>query len=114
MLKLGHQQQLVSSSKKRYLVSLGSSESCGLPSSGYAVLSPGTLASTEKPISCPVQNIGHFSHGKSRALPSHVDRYGLRTMRGSTGGVRRDAEERRGSTAATTTQAETSFILGDS
>lgn len=41
--------------------------------------------------SCPVQNMGQCCHGTSRALGSHVLRYGFRTMSGSTGGVRVDA-----------------------
>jgi hypothetical protein len=32
--------------------------------------------------------MGHFFHGTSRALPSQVLKYGFRTIRGSTGGVR--------------------------
>jgi hypothetical protein len=39
----------------------------------------------------PVQNMGHFFHGSSLAFPSHVLRYGLRTMSGRTGGVRDEA-----------------------
>jgi hypothetical protein len=84
-------------------------ESCGLPNRGYTVLVWGTDASTPKPTcttvhqsksreivalrytSCPVQNIGHFSHGTSLALPSQVLKYGLRTMSGNTGGVRVEA-----------------------
>ena len=42
--------------------------------------------------SVPYQNMGHFVHGSSRALPSHVDRYGFLTIRGRTGGVRTDAD----------------------
>jgi hypothetical protein len=38
--------------------------------------------------SAPVQNIGHLVQGSSRALCNHVLRYGLRTIRGRTGGVR--------------------------
>ena len=41
--------------------------------------------------SSPVQNIGHFPHGFSLASPSQVLRYGLRTMSGSTGGVKVEA-----------------------
>lgn len=41
--------------------------------------------------SVPCQNMGHFFHGSSLALPSHVLRYGLRTINGSTGGDREDA-----------------------
>ena len=43
----------------------------------------------------PVQNIGHLFHGASLASSSHVLRYGLRTIRGSTGGecVEADAEK---------------------
>ena len=37
--------------------------------------------------SSPVQNMGHFFHGSLLASPSHVLRYGFRTMSGSTGGV---------------------------
>jgi hypothetical protein len=37
--------------------------------------------------SAPVQNMGHLLHGSSRAFWSHVLRYGLRTMRGRTGGL---------------------------
>ena len=37
--------------------------------------------------SSPVQNMGHFLHGSLLASPSHVLRYGFRTMSGSTGGV---------------------------
>lgn len=43
---------------------------------------------------CPVQNIGHFDHGSSLASASHVERYGLRTIRGNTGGVSVDAAPR--------------------
>jgi len=35
----------------------------------------------------PVQKMGHFSHGSSRAPVSQVLRYGLRTSKGRTGGV---------------------------
>lgn len=41
--------------------------------------------------SWPVQNIGHLFHGFSLASLSHKLRYGLRTIRGSTGGVSLDA-----------------------
>ena len=39
----------------------------------------------------PVQNMGHRSHGLSRASCRWVFRYGLRTMRGSVGGSRWEA-----------------------
>lgn len=39
----------------------------------------------------PVQNIGHDVQGSSLALASQVERYGFRTMSGSTGGVSVDA-----------------------
>jgi hypothetical protein len=67
---------------------IGSKESCGRPSSGYTTEDSGTEARTEKPISWPVQNMGHLLHGTSRALPSQVLKYGFRTISGSTGGVR--------------------------
>lgn len=41
--------------------------------------------------SSPVQNIGHLFHGEILASPSHVLRYGLRTIKGKTGGVKVDA-----------------------
>lgn len=41
--------------------------------------------------SWPVQNIGHLFHGSSLASLSHKLRYGLRTIRGSTGGFSLDA-----------------------
>ena len=37
--------------------------------------------------SSPVQNMGHLSHGDSLALPNQVLRYGVRTVRGNTGGL---------------------------
>lgn len=39
----------------------------------------------------PVQNIGHLFHGSCLASLSHKLRYGLRTTRGSTGGVSLEA-----------------------
>lgn len=36
--------------------------------------------------------MGHLDHGSSLASASHVDRYGFRTISGSTGGVRVEAE----------------------
>ena len=41
--------------------------------------------------SCPVQNMGHWSHGGFLASASHVLRYGFRTTSGRTGGVRDEA-----------------------
>lgn len=35
--------------------------------------------------------MGHRSHGGPRALPSHVLRYGFRTINGTTGGVNVEA-----------------------
>lgn len=35
--------------------------------------------------------MGHLLHGTSLALASQVERYGLRTMRGNTGGVNVEA-----------------------
>jgi hypothetical protein len=61
----------------------------------------------EKPTSCPVQNMGHFSHGLSLAFPSHVLRYGFRTIKGSTGGVNREHS----ATAARRANAETGRMV---
>jgi hypothetical protein len=74
-----------------YLVPLCCRESCGLPSKGYTDFVWGTEASTDSPISWPVQKMGHFSQGTSRALPSQVLKYGFRTIKGMTGGVRDEA-----------------------
>ena len=41
--------------------------------------------------SAPVQNMGHFVHGSSRAFCSHVLRYGFLTINGRTGGVKVEA-----------------------
>ena len=46
--------------------------------------------------------MGHFVHGSSRALPSHVLRYGFLTINGRTGGVSVDAEATLASSAADT------------
>ena len=49
-------------------------------------------ALTVERLTCaPVQNMGQSSHGGLRAFPSHVLRYGLRTIRGRTGGFSVDA-----------------------
>src|SRR5271167_646318 len=61
-------------------------QTCALP-----IFESGTPASTPKPISSPVQNMGHLLHGTSLAFPSQQLRYGFLTMRGSTGGVSREA-----------------------
>ena len=67
----------------------------------------------EKPISWPVQNMGHFSQGLSLAFPSHVLKYGLRTINGSTGGVKREDSTNEGTAAARTANAETSRMMGN-
>lgn len=56
----------------------------------------------------PFQNIGHCSHGSSLALASQVEKYGLRTVRGRTGGVRVEHVTRPNSTAAA---AATDFMV---
>lgn len=43
------------------------------------------------PTSCPVQNIGHLSHGGPLALANQVLKYGFRTINGRTGGVNVEA-----------------------
>ena len=45
--------------------------------------------------------MGHLLHGTSLALPSHVERYGFRTISGSTGGVSMDASVKLSRLAAT-------------
>lgn len=56
----------------------------------------------------PFQNIGHCFHGSSLALASQVEKYGLRTVRGSTGGVRVEHVIRPNSVA---TAAATIFMM---
>ena len=51
----------------------------------------------------PVQNMGHSCHGGSLASPNQVLRYGFRTIKGSTGGVKLDANAEPAA-AATTSQ----------
>lgn len=65
----------------------------------------------EKPISWPVQNMGHLLHGKSRALASQVLRYGFRTINGSTGGVRVEQSERAGRSRHAVAHADLSRIV---
>ena len=96
-------------------------ESCGLPSNGYTALESGTAARTENPnyglesaslfrpgwlnewhTGSPVQNIGQFSHGGSLACPNQVLKYGFRTNKGITGGVKVEASM---STAAVAARA---------
>ena len=56
----------------------------------------------------PFQNMGHCCHGSSLALASQVEKYGLRTVRGRTGGVRVEHVTRSNSTAAA---AATTFMV---
>lgn len=70
------------------------------------------LASTENPTCSPVQNVGQDSHGLPRASGSQVLRYGLRTTRGRTGGVRTEACVRATKKVLRTmVQAETSRMM---
>ena len=62
--------------------------------------------------SCPVQNMGHLLHGGSRASPSHVLKYGLRTISGRTGGVSVDASTAFASSAEAATAASRSPRIG--
>ena len=59
-----------------------------------------------KHTSAPVQNMGHLLHGSSRAFCSHVLKYGLRTINGSTGGWRVEASMTPARSAAATTLRE--------
>lgn len=59
----------------------------------------------------PVQNRGQYSHGSSLACCSQALKYGLRTARGSTGGVSR-LHSITGSTAANAASAEASRMIG--
>jgi hypothetical protein len=68
-------------------------------------------ASTEKPISWPVQNMGHLLHGTSRALASQVLKYGVRTINGSTGGVRVEQLESAGRSKVAAANADLSHIV---
>jgi hypothetical protein len=61
--------------------------------------------------SSPVQNIGHLFHGVSLASPSHVLKYGLRTTKGSTGGVSFEASTGRLSSAEPAATAATSQCI---
>ena len=100
-------------------------ESCGRPSREYTRSVSGTAAITEKPIcnaihqsqvpvtrpvplllgrltSWPVQNMGHLFQGACLASLSHVLRYGFRTIKGSTGGVSNEAEDKHAENTAAT------------
>lgn len=50
--------------------------------------------------SSPVQNMGHLLHGSSLASFNQVLMYGVRTVRGNTGGVSDEAATRPVSSAA--------------
>jgi hypothetical protein len=55
--------------------------------------------------------MGHLFHGTSRALASQVLKYGVRTINGSTGGVRVEQLERAGSSKQNAANADSSRIL---
>jgi hypothetical protein len=55
--------------------------------------------------------MGHLFHGTSRALVSQVLKYGVRTINGSTGGVREEQLESAGSSTKTAANADLSRIL---
>lgn len=64
--------------------------------------------------SCPVQNIGHLSHGAPLASCSHVLRYGFLTMSGRTGGLSVEAwiESPKSAPAATAAARNERIMLG--
>ena len=55
--------------------------------------------------------MGHLLHGTSLASASHVERYGFRTIRGNTGGVRVEALVKQSKLTATTAKAVGECIM---
>ena len=64
--------------------------------------------------SSPVQNMGHLCHGVSLASPNHALKYGVRTVKGTTGGVSFDAPTGRLSRAEPAVSALKSQYIGKS
>jgi hypothetical protein len=63
-----------------------------------------------KPTVSPLQNIGQFFQGASRACGSQMLRYGLRTMSGNTGGFRAEALAKAAAASAATMGQRHSFM----
>lgn len=96
---------------KAYPLSSRERASCALPSNGYTDRVSGTPASTAKPKVSPFQNMGQLSHGTPRALPSHVLKYGLRTINGRTEGFNDEALAKFTAAAAASKVERNMFLM---